>query len=71
MILRGEQIAGVTMDADGLKAAGSSVGTAGLIVMDEDTDLIRVIRGSPTSTITNRAASAPRAAKGRDGCRRS
>jgi NADH-quinone oxidoreductase subunit F len=43
MILRGEDIGGVTMDADGLKAAGSSVGTAGLIVMDEDTDLIRVI----------------------------
>ena len=31
------------MDADSLKAAGSSVGTAGLIVMDEDTDLISVI----------------------------
>jgi NADH-quinone oxidoreductase subunit F len=43
MILRGESIAGVTMDADGLKAAGSSVGTAGMIVMDEDTDMIRVI----------------------------
>jgi NADH-quinone oxidoreductase subunit F len=43
MILRGESIDGVTMDADSLKAAGSSVGTAGLIVMDEDTDLIRVI----------------------------
>jgi NADH-quinone oxidoreductase subunit F len=43
MILRGEDIAGVRMDADSLKAAGSSVGTAGLIVMDEDTDLIRVI----------------------------
>jgi NADH-quinone oxidoreductase subunit F len=43
MILRGEAIEGVTMDADGLKAAGSSVGTAGLIVMDEDTDLIKVI----------------------------
>ena len=43
MILRGEEIEGVTMDADGLKAAGSSVGTAGLIVMDEDTDLIKVI----------------------------
>ncbi len=43
MIVRGEEIAGVTMDADGLKAAGSSVGTAGMIVMDEDTDLIRVI----------------------------
>lgn len=43
MILRGEDLAGVGMDADSLKAAGSSVGTAGLIVMDEDTDLIRVI----------------------------
>ncbi len=43
MILRGDQIAGVRMDADSLKAAGSSVGTAGMIVMDEDTDLIRVI----------------------------
>ena len=43
MVLRGESIEGVTMDAEGLKAAGSSVGTAGLIVMDEDTDLIKVI----------------------------
>jgi NADH-quinone oxidoreductase subunit F len=43
MILRGERLEGVCMDADSLKAAGSSVGTAGLIVMDEDTDLIRVI----------------------------
>jgi NADH-quinone oxidoreductase subunit F len=43
MILRGEKLEGVTMDAEGLKAAGSSVGTAGLIVMDEDTDLMKVI----------------------------
>jgi NADH-quinone oxidoreductase subunit F len=43
MILRGEQLEGVCMDAESLKAAGSSVGTAGLIVMDEDTDLIKVI----------------------------
>jgi NADH-quinone oxidoreductase subunit F len=43
MILRGDQLEGACMDADSLKAAGSSVGTAGLIVMDEDTDLIKVI----------------------------
>jgi len=44
MILRGEQLEGVCMDAESLKAAGSSVGTAGLIVMDETTNLIKVIR---------------------------
>ncbi len=43
MILRGDQLEGIRMDADSLKAAGSSVGTAGMIVMDEDTDLIQVI----------------------------
>jgi NADH-quinone oxidoreductase subunit F len=43
MILRAEQVPGVSMDADSLKAAGSSVGTAGMIVMNEETDLIRVI----------------------------
>ncbi len=43
MILRGDALDGVCMDIDSLKAAGSSVGTAGLIVMDEDTDLIKVI----------------------------
>lgn len=43
MILRGDALEGVRMDAESLKAAGSSVGTAGMIVMDEDTDLIRVI----------------------------
>ena len=43
MILRGDALDGVCMDADSLKAAGSSVGTAGVIVMDEDTDLVKVI----------------------------
>lgn len=42
-ILRGDQLGGVCMDADSLKSAGSAVGTAGLMVMDEDTDLIKVI----------------------------
>jgi NADH-quinone oxidoreductase subunit F len=43
MILRGDQLEGIRMDADSLKTAGSSIGTAGIIVMDEDTDLIQVI----------------------------
>ena len=43
MILRGDQLEGVRMDADSMKTAGSAVGTAGMIVMDEDTDLMRVI----------------------------
>jgi len=41
--IRGENIEGVRMDADSLKAAGSSIGTGGIIVMDEDTDLVAVI----------------------------
>jgi NADH-quinone oxidoreductase subunit F len=43
MVLRGEALEGVCMDAESLKAAGSSVGTAGVIVMDEDTDLVKVL----------------------------
>jgi len=43
MIMRGDQLEGACMDAESLKAAGSSVGTAGLIVMDEDTDMMKVI----------------------------
>jgi NADH-quinone oxidoreductase subunit F len=43
MILRGDSLEGVRMDADSLKSAGSSVGTAGMIVMDRDTDLIAVL----------------------------
>ena len=42
-ILRGDEIEGVRMDADGLKSAGSAIGTAGIIVMDEDTDIVRVL----------------------------
>jgi NADH-quinone oxidoreductase subunit F len=42
-ILRGDRLEGVAMDAESLKAAGSAVGTAGMIVMDEETDLIAVL----------------------------
>lgn len=41
--LRGDAIEGVKMDAESLKAAGSSIGTGGIIVMDEDTDLVKVL----------------------------
>ncbi len=41
--LRGDQLEGVKMDAESLKAAGSSIGTGGIMVMDEDTDLLRVL----------------------------
>ncbi|MBL0177398.1 MAG: NADH-quinone oxidoreductase subunit NuoF [Ignavibacteria bacterium] len=41
--LRGDELDGVRMDAESLKAAGSAIGTAGIMVMDEDTDLLRVL----------------------------
>lgn len=41
--LRGDQIEGVKMDAESLKKVGSAIGTAGVMVMDEDTDLVKVL----------------------------
>lgn len=41
--LRGDELEGVRMDAESLKAVGSAIGTAGIMVMDEDTDLVRVL----------------------------
>lgn len=41
--LRGDQIEGIKMDAESLKIAGSAIGTGGVIVMDEDTDLVKVL----------------------------
>ncbi len=41
--IRGEVIDGVTMDADGLREVGTMMGTAGMLVMDEDTDIVDVI----------------------------
>ncbi len=43
MWLRGEELAGVRMDAESLKAVGTSIGTGGVIVMDEDTDVLKVL----------------------------
>ncbi len=41
--LRGDKIEGVRMDNEHLKEVGSYIGTAGIMVMDEDTDIIHVL----------------------------
>ncbi len=41
--LRGDQLDGVRMDADSLREAGSMMGTAGMVIMDEDTDMVDVL----------------------------
>jgi NADH-quinone oxidoreductase subunit F len=41
--IRGDQIEGVKMDAESLKTVGSAIGTGGIMVMDEDTDLVKVL----------------------------
>ncbi len=42
-VLRADQLEDVTMDADSLRTAGSMMGTAGMVVMDEDTDMVDVL----------------------------
>ncbi len=42
--LRADMIDGVTMDAESLREAGSMMGTAGLLVLDEDTDMVSWLR---------------------------
>jgi NADH-quinone oxidoreductase subunit F len=41
--IRGDKLEGVKMDLESLKEVGSAIGTGGVIVMDEDTDLIKVL----------------------------
>ncbi|MCX8051723.1 MAG: NADH-quinone oxidoreductase subunit NuoF [Chlorobi bacterium] len=41
--LRGDEIEGVVMNNDDLRKYGTYIGTAGIIVMDEDTDIPRVL----------------------------
>ena len=41
--LRGDQLEGVKMDAESLRTVGSAIGTGGVIVMDEDTNLTKVL----------------------------
>jgi NADH-quinone oxidoreductase subunit F len=39
-VLRADQLENASMDSDSLREAGSMMGTAGMIVMDEDTDMV-------------------------------
>jgi NADH-quinone oxidoreductase subunit F len=41
--IRGDEIEGLKMDAESLKTVGSSIGTGGIVVMNEDTDLVKVL----------------------------
>jgi len=43
-VLRADMIEGVTMDGDSLRGAGSMLGTAGMLVLDEDTDMVSFLR---------------------------
>jgi NADH-quinone oxidoreductase subunit F len=43
-VLRADMIDGITMDAESLRQAGSMMGTAGMLIMDEDTDMVKFLR---------------------------
>ena len=43
-VMRADMIDGVTMDADSLRQAGSMMGTAGMLFLDEDTDMVSFLR---------------------------
>ncbi len=40
--LRGDEIDGINMDEESLKKFGTHIGTGGVMVMDEDTDIVKV-----------------------------
>lgn len=40
--LRGDELEGVRMDEESLKMIGTHIGTGGIMVMDEDTDIVKV-----------------------------
>ncbi|MDI6803452.1 MAG: NADH-quinone oxidoreductase subunit NuoF [Bacteroidota bacterium] len=42
--LLSDELDGVRMDLESLKAAGSAIGTGGVIVLDEDTDVLKVLK---------------------------
>lgn len=43
-ILRADQIEGITMNADSLRTVGTYFGTGGMLVLDEDTDMVKFLK---------------------------
>ena len=41
--IRGDEIENLKMDAESLKSVGSAIGTAGIVVIDETVDIIKVL----------------------------
>lgn len=41
--IRGEEIENLKMDAESLKSVGSAIGTAGIVVIDETVDIIKIL----------------------------
>ncbi|MEO1416190.1 MAG: NADH-quinone oxidoreductase subunit NuoF [Bacteroidota bacterium] len=42
-VLRADMIEGITMDADSLRTVGTMMGTGGMCVLDEDTDMVKFL----------------------------
>lgn len=42
-IVRADQLDGVTMDSESLREVGTMLGTAGMVIMDEDTDMVDML----------------------------
>lgn len=42
-VVRADQLEGITMDSESLRSVGTMLGTAGMVVMDEDTDMVDML----------------------------
>lgn len=42
-VVRADQLEGITMDSESLRSVGTMLGTAGMVVMDEDTDMVEML----------------------------
>src|SRR5690625_7815592 len=42
-VVRAEQLEGITRDSESLRSVGTMLGTAGMVVMDQDTDMVEML----------------------------